>query len=109
MYVRFQPGGGAQTVSLGQAGAARPAVRQQRRRPARQPAVLSRQAPAVPARRRLPHAAAARPQRPGRRQDAPHRDRDPDADAMKTAIRKHFSDFLAIIGLIVVAGAGLAR
>ena len=32
-------------------------------------------------------------------------DRDHTADAMKTAIRKHLHDFLAIIGLIVVAGA----
>ncbi len=47
-------------------------VRQQRRRPARQPAVLSRQAPAVPARRALPHQQAPEPQRAGRGQDRAH-------------------------------------
>ena len=61
-------------------------VRQQRRRAARQPPVLSRQAPAVPARRAVPHQQAARPQRAGRREDRarprrpPSRARDEDGD-----------------------------
>ena len=43
MYVRFQTGGGSQTVSLGSKTAEhRPAVRQQRRRAARQPSGATR-------------------------------------------------------------------
>ena len=76
MYVRFQTGGGSQTVSLGDAGVEHgPAVRQQRRRAARQPAVLSRQALAVQAEGHLLQAEAPGPQRPGRRQVAADRRR----------------------------------
>ena len=67
MYVRFQVGGGSQTVSLGSKTLEhRPAVRQQRRGAARQPAGLPGQAPALQARLPLLQEHAAGRQRPGR-------------------------------------------
>ena len=135
MYVRFQTGGGSQTSRsarlerpparlFGNSVAVA----------ARQPAAYPGQAPAVQARRALLQAEAAGRQRPGRGEVAadaarpapaarrPRRGtarRKPTAAlrphlrpflarrrrAVRTAIRKHLPDFLAIIGLLVVAVA----
>ena len=91
MYVRFQPGGGSQTVSLGQAGTGSGQVF------GNNVAVPLGNRPFYPGKRppyrpevQVPHAAAAGRQRPGRRQDQPEpRPRPPRRRAMKTAIRKH--------------------
>ncbi len=73
-YVRFQTGGGAQTVSLGSKSSThRRAVRQRTRGAAGQPAGLPGQAPAVQPDVPLLQAAAARRQRPGRGDLAAHR------------------------------------
>ena len=103
------------------------AVRRAADAAARQPAGLPGQGAALRARRALLPPDAARPQRPGRAQDEPARAgrrddgregaqagrarADPrEAAAVRhaggravTAIRKHLVDFLAILGLIVVA------
>ena len=54
-YVRFQPGGGSQTVSLGDAAGAAPAVRQRLRRPLGTRPAYPGQAPPYTARRPVLH------------------------------------------------------
>ena len=129
MYVRFQTGGGSQQVSLGQGSAGSPPqFGGLPTPPLGQPPVLPGQAPALQVQRALPHAEAARPQRPrrrqgraepGRRHGEQHGARRPAADAARqdppvrlqaggvamTAIRKHLVDFLAILGLVIIAFA----
>ena len=110
MYVRFQPGGGDQTVSLGASGGtadklfANAILKPLGTRPG-----LPGQAPALQARRALLQEHAARPQRGA---DGPARRRrrgdagEPAAGgarAMRTAIRKHARDFAFVLGLVLVA------
>ena len=110
MYVRFQPGGGDQTVSLGALGRTdRQAVRQRGPQAAGHAARLPGQAPALQARRALLQERAAEPQRgadrPGRRRRGGGAGEPAagGAQAMKTAIRKHARDFAFVLGLVLVS------
>ena len=111
-YVRFQPGGGDQTVSTGRGRAATSrdklfgnAIAQAAGHAAR----LPRQAPAVQARRALLHeprcpnlnGAAPTRRRPTAAARRPRRaSASGGARAMRTAIRKHARDFAFVIGLV---------
>ena len=99
--VRFAPGGGSQAVALGSANS--PTGQLDRRRVARRSSAPSRSTPA----------SARRTTRASRC----HKSKIPDVNGswaaigpsengpVKMAIRKHWLDFLAIIGLIVISGA----
>ena len=99
-YVRFQPGGGARHgrarhAELGDRQARRLGARARARRAAEVPG----QAPAVQRERPLLQEQDPERQRAGGRRRAGR------GDAVRIAIRKHWLDFVAIIGLILIAGA----
>ncbi len=103
MYVRFQPGGGSQAVSLGdQAGGSGQFGNNVAVPLGNRPFYPGKRPPYRPDVKchtnKLPE-----PQRTGRREVRDQHALVPAELAMKTAIRKHLGDFAAIIGLIVIA------
>ena len=119
MYVRFQPGGGDQTLSTGPVGRHRPTSCSPTRsssRWARGPPTRASARPTSPTcpatRTRCPNLNGAAPTggsarrragtRAARRRAAEHTPR-VGARAMRTAIRKHARDFAFVIGLVLVS------